>query len=102
MTSLTSSTVRVKFSIHNLGSQYPCHARIYVNDIAVGTISTADDSSVYEEFSEDITVVQGDKVQLYVETQDVTGLKIYYKNFRVYCTENISTLDEFTINSDTL
>ncbi|MFA5316207.1 MAG: hypothetical protein WC369_02145 [Dehalococcoidales bacterium] len=62
-----SGSVRVKFSMHGVGS-YHAYGRIYKNGTAVGTLQDTDSTS-YVEFSEDISVSAGDLIQLYLNAE---------------------------------
>ncbi len=58
------------------------YAKIYINDVAVGTERT-DATQTYETYSEDLSVSVGDEVQLYLKSVG-TPNACYGKNFRVY------------------
>lgn len=84
-------TVRVKFDLAESNNGTSAYARIYVNGVARGTERQAT-GSTYVTFSEDITVVQGDLVQLYAKDVSGGGTDFYQvKNFRLYFTKTVST-----------
>lgn len=77
--------IRVKFDLKASGSLV--FGRIYVNDVAVGT-ERSDVTGSYVTFSEDITVVADDVIQIYAWTSN-TSNAYYVRNFRLYWDEDI-------------
>lgn len=77
-----SGTITVKFDIQADGGA-ASYGRVYINGTAVGTEQTTSSSASYTTFSEDFTVSNGDKIQLYVHCTG--GYTMSFKNFRIYC-----------------
>jgi hypothetical protein len=62
-----SGTVNTYFGLRSSSAPYTAEGQIYVNGSAVGTLrSTTSTTAVY--YSEDITVSEGDLVQIYLRT----------------------------------
>lgn len=74
-------TIRVKFELKS-SSGSNSFGKIYVNGEAVGTERTTT-SGTYVEYSEDITVVKGDRVQLYVKSGN-GGSSVEHQAFKLY------------------
>jgi len=88
LNSVWGGTVRVKFSIYAAASLTTAYGRIYVNGVAVGTErSTTSKTAV--EFSEDITINVGDKVEIWLKG-DSGSYYAYATNFRLYGTKTAS------------
>jgi hypothetical protein len=81
-------TYRVKFDIRVSTVGQTVYGRIYVNGVAVGTERSSDTN--YNTFTQDIRVVIGDNIQLYVRNTGSGNLS-YYKNFRV-CSNLFTTV----------
>lgn len=88
-------TVRVKFDLKGTGGD-TAYGRIYVNGVAVGTERTTTETA-YQTYSEDIAVLSGDEVQLYIKTGTLT-VPAYCRNFRIYYDKN--AVADFTVNTD--
>lgn len=91
-------TIRVKFDLkfttHGSGTD-DCKGKIYVNGIAVGTEHSGNEGT-YTTFTDDITVVTGDLVQLYIGKIDTTIGDVSCRNFRLYYNK------KFTITAGTI
>ena len=75
--------VTVTFSIRHAWSHLTAYGKIYVNDVDVGTERqrTAD---TYETFVENITVVAGDLLQVFIKSSEA-GQPAYVKDVLVQC-----------------
>jgi hypothetical protein len=60
--------VNVSFEIEGGGGGASCFGKIYLNDIAAGTEKS--NAGAYTAYTEDISVNPGDKVQLYIKSED--------------------------------
>lgn len=77
-----TGTMRVSFDLkRSSGSGPPIRARIYVNGVAVG-IERVSDSTTYTTYTEDITIRQGDLIQIYAQGTSTTYAIV--RNFRVF------------------
>jgi hypothetical protein len=79
MTINKTGTYRIKFSIYWTGNSTTVYGRIYKNGVAYG-IERSNASSTPVEFTEDLSFNVGDKLQLFLKTNDYQGVT---KNFRV-------------------
>jgi hypothetical protein len=94
-----NGVIRVSFDIKKINSdESSSQARIYVNGVAVGTIRSSNEDLEYHTFTEDISIVKDDLVQLYYRTDNDANATCYVRNFRLYYDKNI--LDEYTINTN--
>jgi len=80
--------VRVTFDLKSNGSSLT-YARIYKNDVAVGTERSTTSAS-YTTYSEDLSFTAGDEIQIYMKT-DGGGTITGVQNFRLYFTETTNT-----------
>lgn len=80
-----SGSIRIKFDLATSNINYNAYGQIYINDLAVGTIRNTTSSS-FVNFSEDFSIVAGDKIQLYTRTQNA-GSTWIARNFRIYATK---------------
>jgi len=84
-------TVSVVFSLKG-DSTHVGSARIYINDVAVGTERTRLQNT-YQTFTEDIIVKAGDNVQLYVKTDTNLAGTAFVKDFYIkYLNINATTV----------
>ena len=85
-----SGVIRIKFDLAcssppGNGSDTIAYGRIYINGVATGTERTVDNGvsgGDYVNFSEDITVSEGDLVQLYLKKSGVHNT--FARNYRFY------------------
>lgn len=82
-----SGTANVYFELATGNTSQSVYGRIYKNDVAVGTerTTTAQYSS-FANYSEDISFVSGDKIQLYIKTAtpNPNNVSAWCRNFRIY------------------
>lgn len=79
-------TIRVKFDL-KANNYREGYGRIYVNDVVVGTERHVVPADGYKTFTEDITVKQGDKIQIYIKSVIINsgfGSSVRVQNFRLY------------------
>jgi hypothetical protein len=77
-----TGTMRVSFDLKNSSdSGPPIRARIYVNGVAVG-LERFSYSTTYTTYTEDITIRQGDLIQIYA--QGTSTQYAIVQNFRVF------------------
>lgn len=83
---LGSGTVRVSFDIRaDSNGISGCHGKIYINGVAVGTERSVMNSTEYITFTEDVTVKNGDFIQLYCDGKNGSYTNPYWcRNFRIY------------------
>jgi hypothetical protein len=82
-----NGTIRVKFTLNWNTSSTTAYGRIYVNGSAVGTERSV--TSGATEFSQDITIVAGDDVQIYTKVSNFgAGSSCTLTNFRIYTAQN--------------
>lgn len=75
-------TIRVKFGLKGTNGINTVFGRVYVNGVAAGSEHSTVLTS-YQTYSDDVTVVREDLVQLYAYTS--VGANTYYvNNFRIY------------------
>ena len=75
--------VTVKFTMReDVNTPGIAYARIYVNDIAVGTERSREDDTLTE-YSENITIKRGDNIQIYAK-HSTGAYTCSVKNFRIY------------------
>jgi len=75
--------VTVKFTMReDVNPGGTAYARIYVNDVAVGTERTRDDETLTE-YSENITIKRGDNIQIYAK-HSTGSYTCSVLNFRIY------------------
>jgi len=90
-----SGTIRTKFDLKEpLGSQ-TVHGRVYVDGEAFGTDHSTTSAS-YVNFTDDITIGLGQRVQLYIYTEGA-GNAVYTRNFRLYWTDVVAS-STITVN----
>ena len=78
-------TIKFSHEYSQSGSPTTAYARIYVNGSPVGTERSTSSAGGYTLYTENITVVQGDLVQLYAKLDDpVTNNFSNVKEFRFY------------------
>ncbi len=87
-------TIRIKFDLKITVATNTAYGRIYINGVAVGTQRTNATTS-YVNFSEDIAVIPGDKVQLY-SYASAADAKV--ENFRLYW--DLAEVNGYTIITD--
>jgi len=89
---MRNGTYRIKFTI-NRGGGYIMKGCVYRNDIAVGTVQTAEVNDADEEYSEDISGwLEADEVQFWTNSS-VTGAYTSGKNFRVFAQSSETSKD---------
>lgn len=89
-------TIRVKFGLKGTNGINTVFGRVYVNGSAIGTEHSTTSSS-YQTYSDDITVVRQDLVQLYAYTS--VGANTYYvNNFRIYY--DLANTADTVVNTD--
>lgn len=74
------SQIKIYFELKSLTAAPTASARIYVNGVAVGTERNSA-SNVYAAYSESITAVQGDSIQIYAKATG--GVQAYIQNMRL-------------------
>lgn len=80
----TAGTITVKFDLKDDNGSGGCFGRIYKNGVAAGT-TREEISAVWTTYEEDISVNNGDNVQLYVWYDNGGGgAGGQYRNFRLY------------------
>ncbi len=67
-------TYRTEFALKVNNSTYPSYGRIYVNGTPRGTVRTCTSTQSWVTYQEDITVMAGDKIQLYIKNSSVEGI----------------------------
>ncbi len=87
-------TIRVKFDLRSDTATWTAYGRIYVNDVAVGTIRSLN-TQTFVTYSEDISVDPHDKVQLYIHGGSGTH-DAQTRNFRLYFDRAIT--NDYTID----
>lgn len=90
-----SGTVRVTFDMKVTPGGANAFGRIYVNDVAVGTSQT-NTSATYINYSEDISVNAGDKLQLYIQASNPDTC--YIRNFRASYDKSLASIDSVITN----
>jgi len=83
-----TGVIRVKFDLKSSSSTI-CYGRVYKNGSAIGTERNQGPS--YATYTEDISVVAGDLIQLYAKAS--AGQICYVKNFQICYTELINTVN---------
>jgi len=78
-----SGILTVKFDLKRESGTAGVFGQIYVNGAAVGTLQTAPSTS-YTTYSENITVVAGDALQLYCYVGNISTTNGYVRNFLLY------------------
>lgn len=79
-----NGTIRVAFDLKSEVNFTAAFGRIYINGVATGT-ERSTVSTAYVNYSEDLTVAEGDLVQLYAKHQDADpGNSAFVRNFRLY------------------
>jgi len=90
--------VRIKFDAKDsAGDGGEVGARVYVNDVAVGT-ERINDTSSYVNYSEDFTATQGDLFQLYIKQQGGGTGTGDCRNFRIYYDK--VPKEDYVVNTD--
>jgi hypothetical protein len=85
-------TVRIKFDLKQSNSGSSAFARIYINEIAVGTEQQSS-GATYTTFSQDINIKAFDRIQLYAKDTSGSGSDLYQvKNFRIYYDRAVTTV----------
>lgn len=82
-----AGTVRVSFDM-KLTSSGTVYGQIYINNNAEGTKRSISSIGSYQTFSEDFTVYENDKVQLYMEVSDYGSAAGVIRNFRIKFTRS--------------
>lgn len=88
-------TIRVKFDLKSQLASWTARGTIHVNDIAIGTPRSLNTQS-FITYTEDITVVPHDKVQLYIQGASGGPSNAIAENFRLYFDRAIT--NDYTIN----
>lgn len=79
-----NGTIRIAFDLKSEVNFTTAFGRIYINGVAAGT-ERSTVSTAYVNYSEDLTVAEGDLVQLYAKHQDADpGNSAFVRNFRLY------------------
>lgn len=84
--------IRIKFDVKTLHAGDLGYGQIYINGVAAGTQRT-NNTTTYSTFSEDLTVVVGDLIQLYLK--GTAGYESRCQNFRLYW--NKSSVADYTV-----
>ena len=79
------STIRVKFDLRCVFTAQNAYGRIYKNGVAFGT-ERINGTTSYVTYSEDLSFVQGDTLELWVKADTANGAG--RQNFRVYGDES--------------
>lgn len=90
--------VTTKFTLKNNSgnADNTAYGRIYVNGIAIGT-SRATDSTTYVTYTEDITIIPGDLIQLYLSNQNALGTNTYSNLLGLY--SSVDTIDGCSVTN---
>ena len=80
-TSLNDGVLSTKLSIRSSNNSYTTYAKIYINDVAVGS-ERSNVTSSYVTFDENINVLAGDKIQIYIKGTNAY-LSYFYLNLYI-------------------
>jgi hypothetical protein len=83
-----AGVVNVYFEMRIGDSEHYYEGRVYINGSAVGTLRQ-DNNTNYTPYNEDITIAQGDLLQLYIRVYSGASTA-YCRNFRVRCDHDLS------------
>lgn len=84
-----TGVARIKFDLKVGNNSYPsAYGRIYKNGVASGT-ERSTSSNTYGTYSEDLSVVKGDLIQLYYKCDQPGNTAVYVQNFRIYYTDSL-------------
>jgi hypothetical protein len=81
-----SGVIRVSYDINSSNSGTTVYGKIYINDVAVDGTEQSTNSTTPVTKTNDVTITDGDIVQLYVKGS--SGVTIYISNFRLSVAEN--------------
>ena len=76
-----SGTITVSFGLLAGSTSYTSYARVYKNEVAVGTLRSSTNSTTYTFYSENISVSLGDLIQLYIYASQKNIC--YAKDFKI-------------------
>lgn len=93
-----AGTIRVKWQYKGSNAVWAVYTKLYVNGIARGS-EHGYTGTTYQDVSEDITVVEGDSVELYGFVGSAGLVNLYVRNYRAYYDKTV-TNNEYIVNNN--